>query len=168
MNLLWLLWWTQLFNAALSFFSPFSSSGFSFYLSLSAIRRFFLFPNTPLHSSLLICVESYYITKIMRPIPGNDRNWERQTRLKKKKWREGKPPEREESRRGWWGRRGMERGCETDRKKERLNRWIWFIYNEISLTLHRGMCSVWPFCCNRHIYPFNILKISASRYMSNI
>ena len=162
MNLLWLLRWTQLFNAALLFSrSPLSTPPVPLHYPLLFI---------PLPSPLLICVQTYYITKIMRPIQGMteiEKDRPSTKKVKARLWREGERLRK--SKRNKRGRRAEEWKRERQiEKKERLNRWIWFIYNEISFRLHGGMCSIQPFCCYRQIYPFNILKISVRRYMSTI
>lgn len=72
---------------------------------------------------------------------------------------------------GTGGRRVEKRGKgTTDRgAKKRLNRWIWFIYNEISLRLYGAVCSIQPFsAATARFQPLNIPEMGARRCASII
>lgn len=157
MNLLWLLRWTQLFNTTLLF--PSSSA-----LLLSTIFCLFLWSPFFFYTTILpprLCVYLLYYPDTDTD-PGQWQKLRKTGRGKKDNVNERAVLELGK----WGGKKEMERDELIEGK--RLNRWIWFIYNEISLRLYRGMCSIQPFCCYRQISPFNILKISGRRYTPTV
>lgn len=134
MNLLWLLWWTQLFNTA-----PFLCSSPLSRWILPTAHSFLLF------LPLLSCVCTDYISPTGKLI-------HRMTDMKKV--RSSKMVmeriSKEMDRRKKWKRKLIEMGKKSKEmkkapkgwKKKRLNRLIWFIYNEIRLSQYWGMCSI--------------------------